>query len=236
MIDADQIIKNTQSLIDGSSVIKDKLSTLKKISIKEYKSLHRNFLTPTSIKIDCNRFKNEILNFSDYFMQWGKHHSELPRYGIALVNLDGNMHKNDDPINGSLYEWNALNPKNAIIESDCKCATKLMDISSLSILNSFQGFWYRSNILKWHRGARFLPHIDNLLPAPWIRLWGSTTSNISLRFWDQHEMTTVKDIEPGRIYIIDTSIVHDAEALEDNTYQFFLCLSPDAFKILEKVI
>jgi hypothetical protein len=236
MINVQKIIDDTYSLIDKSSDIKSKLENLEKITPEKYKTLHRDFLTPISLKINCEKFKSEIKDYSIYFSQWGKHHTDLPRYGAALVNLDGVMYESNDPINGSLYEWNAHHPNSSIIESDCKIPTEIMSLRSLTNLKIFNGTWYRSNILKWHTGAKFVPHIDNIIPAPWIRLWGSTTSNISLRFWKHDSMIKIENIEPGRIYIIDTALVHDAEALEDDTYQFFLCVSPDAFKILEKLI
>jgi hypothetical protein len=201
-----------------------------------YQHLHRSFLTSTTLKIDVELFKSEIKSFSDYFFQWGKHHAELPRYGAALVNQDGILHNNSDPINGSLYEWNSLNPDHSIIESDCQMPTEIMNLPSLSSLDIFRDCWYRSNILKWNKGARFLPHIDNLLPAPWIRLWGTTSSNISLRYWNNVEMIEVKNIVPGQIYIIDTSLVHDAESFEDDVYQFFLCVSTGAYDLLERLV
>jgi hypothetical protein len=236
MIDVQKIIDDTYLLIDKSPDIKDKLENLEKVTFEKYKKIHRHFLTPTFLKINCEDFKSEIRDYSNYFSQWGKHHADLPRYGAALVNLDGIMHRSGDPVNGSLYEWNAHHPNESIIESDCKMPTEIMHLNSLADLKIFDSMWYRSNILKWHAGAKFVPHIDNIIPAPWIRLWGTTTSNISLRYWNHDSMISVEDIEPGRIYIIDTAIVHDAEALEDDTFQFFLCVSPDAVDILENII
>jgi hypothetical protein len=83
-----------------------KYSQIKKfVSDADYLSLHTEFLTPLDIKIDVDLFHEEIVKFNSHFEQWGSEHTHLPRSGIALVNQDGIL-KNQDPINGSLYEWN----------------------------------------------------------------------------------------------------------------------------------
>jgi hypothetical protein len=113
-----------------------------------------------------------------------------------------------------------------------------MQINSLRPLDVFKNYWFRSNILKWQVGAEFKPHIDTILPSPWLRLWGTTDSkNIEIRYWDTdtNQMQAVQNIESGRIYLIDTSRVHDAFGHGD-AYQFFLSVSPDSIEKIQSLV
>lgn len=238
MIDADQIITNTKEVFFKSKIQKEKYSKITEfIDLEEYKALHKTFLTPLAIKIDVSNFLEEIKQFDNFFEPWGNEHRHLPRFGLALVNQDGSF-KSKDPINGSLYEWNKNNPNEPIIESDCRSITPAMNLDSLRPLNIFNGHWYRSNILKWHEGAEFKPHIDAIIPSPWLRLWGTTSStDMEIRFWNpsSKKMQAVYNIEPGRIYLIDTSLVHDAESFGD-VFQFFLSVDPGCSKKIKSLI
>jgi hypothetical protein len=235
IVDADKIISDTLKVFFKSEAQQKKFAGLTDfVNAEEYASLHTQFLTPLNIKIDCDLFLREIKAFSNYFEQWGNEHTHLPRYGLALVNRDG-MLRSKDPINGSLYEWNAKNPDNPIIESDCRVPTPVMTLESLKALNCFDGSWYRSNIFKWGKDAEFKPHIDAIVPSPWLRLWGTTDAeNTEVRCWDPltKEMKRVTGIETGRIYLIDTSKVHDAIS-HSEVYQFFLSVRPSAVNIIK---
>ena len=238
MIDPEQIISDTRTVFFQSEFQRKKYSQIKKfVSNEDYLSLHTEFLTPLDIKIDVDLFHEEIAKFNSHFEQWGSEHTHLPRSGIALVNQDGIL-KNQDPINGSLYEWNKKFPNHPIIESDCTVPTEVMQINSLRSLDVFKNYWFRSNILKWQAGAEFKPHIDTILPSPWLRLWGTTDSkNIEIRYWDTdtNQMQAVQNIESGRIYLIDTSRVHDAVSHGD-AYQFFLSVSPDSIEKIQSLV
>lgn len=232
MIDPDKIIADTIEVFTRSSAQRNKFSSLENpVDEITYKKLHRNFLTPLDLKIDCDLFKKEIVKYHTWFEPWGNNH--LPRFGLALVNQDGLLKKND-PVNGSLYEWNRNNPNSPIFESDCDIPTEAMNISSLFPLRTFDSLWFRSNILKWNRGAEFLPHIDTVIPSPWLRLW-ATTDDISLKCWNNQEREIV-DIEKGRIYLVDTSLVHAAKSFVDDSYQLFLSVSPRAIDKISKLI
>lgn len=236
-VDVIEIIKNTKDVFQRSSEIKSKIDKLENfLDHNEYQTLHPFPLTPTSIVIDKDSFELEIKKYESWFEQWGEHHSHLPRYGLALVNTDGILKKND-PINGSLYEWNAHRPDDPIIETDCTYPTEVMQLSSLHPLSVFGRFWLRSNILKWQKTAEFKPHIDTILPSPWIRLWGTTNPDIEINFYGENGIIPLTSkIEAGRIYIIDTSLVHDAKLNEGIAYQFFLCVSPQAKDIVKEMI
>ena len=233
IIDTEKIISDTKKVFSQSPAQKKKFAEIKSfVCDDDYKILHKDFLTPLSIKIDCDLFLDEINNYSELFEQWGTQHTHLPRYGLALVNQDGILKKHD-PINGSLYEWNLKNPNNPIIESDCLISTEVMKLKSLHPLSIFEEHWCRSNILKWNNPSEFKPHIDTILPSPWIRLWGTTDpDNLDIRYAkNTGQLVKINDIERGRIYIIDTSIVHDVLCHGNDVYQFFLSILPSAFSI-----
>jgi len=234
-IDSKKIISDTIADFTSSVSQKKKFSEIKSfVDNKDYKALHKDFLTPTTIKIDVQQFINEIDRYSDKFEQWGNRHTSLPRYGLALVNQDGQL-KAKDPINGSLHEWNILYPNDPLIETDFLMPTEVLNIDSLRPLRVFDGHWCRSNILKWHQGAHFKPHIDAILPCPWYRLWATTdVENFRIRYDNGFdELTSFKNLEAGRLYIIDTSLVHDAESFTSDVYQLFLSVLPPAGRILE---
>jgi hypothetical protein len=237
IVDTEKIIADTLEVFSRSSAQKKKFLEIKNyVSNSDYSELHQSFLTPTSIKIDCDQFLKEIDHYSNDFEQWGTQHTHLPRYGLALVNQDGKI-KKKDPVNGSLYEWNVRFPDNPIIENDCLVPTEVMQLSSLSPLSIFDGHWCRSNIFKWHSRADFKPHIDTVVPSPWIRLWGTTNpKSLEVRYDNgSGELILADNIQAGRIYIIDTSLVHDAVSLDNTVYQFFLSVLPSSINILKEL-
>lgn len=229
LVNEEKIITDTKKAFFSSDIQKEKYSSIKEfVDESSYYRLHTSPLVPLDIKINVDRFKNEIVQYKEYFEQWGNQHQELPRYGIALVNQDGKL-KHNDPINGSLYEWNVSNPNDPILETDCTTPTKVMNMASLEPLQVFNNHWCRSNILYWKSGAEFKPHIDTLIPSPWIRLWGTTTNSIKLGFSKYNIIQEYQDVEPGRIYVIDTSLVHNAVCLNEEGYQFFLSVLPSCY-------
>lgn len=236
-VDTEKIIADTLQVFNNSSAQREKFSKITEyVSTQDYLDLHNGFLTPTTIKINCDQFLNEIVMYESYFEKWGTQHLHLPRHGLALVNLDGILKKND-PINGSLYEWNVNFPEYPIIESDCLMPTPVMRLKSLEPLNIFNGHWCRSNILKWEQYADFKPHIDAVVPSPWIRLWGTTNpKHVDVKHDNgRGELVTVENIEAGRIYIIDTSIVHTASSTNGTVHQFFLSVLPSAINMLKEI-
>jgi hypothetical protein len=231
-INAQAIIDETLEVFEKSGAANIYRSCKYLIEDEDYKQLHPSFLTPLDIKIDPEEFSKEILNHQDAFEQWGKDHTHLPRYGAALINQNGYIIKND-PINGSLMAWNRDHPDQPLIETDCQTPTTLLSLVSLKPLDTFKGHWCRSNILKWEKGAKFLPHIDTVVPSPWIRLWGSMSNDVVLRFYNEETgFLEPVDFEVGRLYVIDTSLVHDATATGDNVYQLFLSVLPTATDLI----
>jgi len=235
-VNSEEIIRLSKEVFLTSDIQKQKYNSLVGwIHEEDYTRLHPFFLTPIDIKIDVEQFNKEIVAYNDFFEQWGNEHLHLPRYGLALVNQTGELHHND-PVNGSLYEYNLKNPNNPLLETDFNQETEVMDLPSLRPLKQFSNHWLRSNILFWKPGAHFKPHIDTVVPSPWIRLWGTTTDGIKLRYAVNDELVDTTEVEPGRLYLIDTSIVHDAICEDASGYQFFLSCSTGLYGRLRRLI
>lgn len=218
----------------------EKLLALPKIADVDYSALHRAFLTPTSLSFDVDLFVSEICQFESLFVRWGKKYEDTPRYGLPLFNVDGRFRFTEtDPTMGSLLDWIKEHPDNPILETDCTTATEAYNLKSLQVLKYFDPHFCRSSILKWGASGMFTPHIDVALPAPWFRLWATTSNYIDLSYWDrQGNKHDCEYIEAGRIYLIDTTLVH--EAMWNNrgwVYQLFLSLMPSATsKLYDAVI
>lgn len=228
------IINDTLASYDTTELQK-KFASLTCVSHLDYIKLHQNFLTPLDLKINLTVFANEIIKFDSLFKSWGKHHTQ--RFGLPLINLDGQLDNQLDPSIGSLEEWARNNPRNFYIENDFTRATAALNMSSLALLEPLKPYLRRSSILKWFSGAEFVPHIDTILPTPWLRLWAvSDVTNFELGYFHNSVANTVRDIEAGRLYIIDTSIIHYAKSFNCKpVYQFFLSTNNDALPILKSL-
>lgn len=233
LVDETKIISETKSVFD-TPLINSRFQSLDTISVEDYHRLHKSPLVPLDVKINVLEFLEEIKDWLPSAEQWGKNHLHLPRKGLALVNRDGVI-KANDPINGSLYEWNLTHPDEPIIETDCVTPTSVMFLNSLNPLRVFDGHWCRSNLLIWKEGAEFKPHIDTLIPSYWFRLWGTTSNDIRLRFAHNNELIEHPDVEPGRIYLINTAIVHDAYCRKGKGIQFFLSVLPSAKDLISRL-
>lgn len=237
--EAYKIISDTYDVFSKTTEQVEKFKNLPKINKVDYERLHTQFLVPTDIVIDVEHFTNEIIYYDNEFSQWGTMHTQLPRYGLALVNLDGTLSKDNDPINGSLYQHNLHNPNDPLFETDCIRPTEVYDLKSLQPLKVLDGYYTRSNIFKWLESGKFLPHIDTFIPTPWLRLWGTTNSdNLIVNYYnhDTDSYERCKNIENGRIYLTDTSLVHDAICTGGINYQFFLSTNISAYNIINNLI
>lgn len=229
----DKLIKDTQGAFDSSDLWK-RVADVVPVQLEEYQALHSANIVPLDIRIDCEQFKREIQQFNQYFLPWGNTQQSMPRYGLPLINLDGEFSV-ADPTVGSLTDWNKQHPNQLHIETDFTCPTEVMQLQSLQPLQVFNNYLTRSNILKWNKGAEFLPHIDTTIPSYWFRVWGTTHSDIELGFLEEDSFIIEQNIEPGRLYLIDTSKVHIAKSnIDDDVYQFFLSLNTNARELLWK--
>jgi len=198
---------------------------------KKYYDLHKKFLQPTNIKIDLELFNSEIKQYHKLFRQWGYNRSHNPRYGISLFNLDGKIDEEIDygccPLDTAPKELN-------LKETDFKTKTPVFnDMESMRVFDPISKYMIRSNILLFHKGGNFTPHIDTC-PIPtrdyetqegWnLRLWGNTDPK---NYVFDYLGNVIEDVEPGRLYLTDTSRWHIAEATADWNYTFFIALRND---------
>ena len=150
---------------------------------------------------------------------------------------------NDTPEDFTKFYTSPLNMSTMVNETDFTSPTEVMDLDSLKVLAPIKKYMVRSCILKFHTRAHFKPHIDTWKDkSPWLRLWGTTDpESVKLRYksddgeyiWNdikkKYECYMPEEkVEPGRLYLHDSSIWHDAISYAENTYQFFIALNIDA--------
>jgi len=208
----------------------DTYTRLPSISEKLYNKLHTSELVKTNIKINVSEFKKEIKFYENKFTKWGKKYPKVPRFGIPMVNLTGSLDEDDDPSRQPLDEY-FFNLQKVLHDAEIKTKTEVCNMKTLEPLKILHPYLIRSSILKWDKGGFFAPHCDVYIPAPNLRLWGTTSNNIELIIGKKIQ----KNIEPGRIYIIDTAKEHEAKSFEDKVYQFFIGLSIDSYDTLKKI-
>lgn len=208
---------------------------LPKISIEEYYTLHTDYIVPLDLKINVEEFNKEITEFIPNFRQWGVEHVEYPRYGISLCNLTGRITDAVDPTCYPLDRWAIKYPAVKFWDHDFKKITPVFDLPSLNPLHQFREHLIRSNILLWHNTGHFKPHSDthpNFITH--LRLWGVTVDDSKYKL--QYGNHIVKDFEPGRLYLMDTVKNHEAAALADNVFTFFIALDLTVLPLIKKFI
>lgn len=189
----------------------------------KYYELHKEFLQPTNIKIDVDLFNNEITQYNHLFRQWGYNRPHNPRYGISLFNFDGNIRSEVDY---GCCPLDTAPPELQLKEKDFKVKTEVYtNMKSMRVFDPIEKHLIRSNILLFHKGANFTPHVDVCpLPGYNLRLWGNTDpDNYIFNYYGN----VAKDVEPGRLYLTDTSLWHTALSLANWNYTFFIALRGD---------
>lgn len=207
----------------------DKFFSLDTIGIRKYKKLYNQPLRKTKLKINVVDFVNEIQQFKTCFQKWGNKTDKGQRWGLPLVNETGIIDEPDDtirPLDELYFETGKLLMDVDITEKTVACM-----IESLTPLRKLYPYLIRSAILKWNYSAGFSRHRDMELPANHFRLWGTCSEKMILKIDDQE----MRDIEAGRIYLIDTSKFHEGLSRQNHLYQFFLGVNLDAYDTLEKI-
>lgn len=198
------------------------------IETLEYNKLHTAPIVETDIDIDIEQFKLEIEQYKDKFSHWGETHKSFPRFGLPLVNLTGSLNEENDPSRMPLDEHFMIHQDKDNITMDHEILTKteVCDLPSLKpLMDVFAQYLCRSAILKWDSMGHFKKHIDVTKPAPNLRLWGTTSNEMQLKMGGN----IINNIKPGKIYIFDSSLEHEAHATGNNVYQFFIGLTIDAY-------
>ena len=207
----------------------DKFFSLDTIGIRKYKKLYNQPLRKTKLKINVVDFINEIQQFKTCFQKWGNKTDKGQRWGLPLVNETGVIDEPDDtiqPLDELYFETGKLLMDVEITEKTVACM-----MESLTPLRKLYPYLIRSAILKWNYSAGFSRHRDMELPANHFRLWGTCSEKMVLKIDDQE----MRDIEAGRIYLIDTSKFHEGLSRQNHLYQFFLGVNLDAYDTLESI-
>lgn len=207
----------------------DKFFSLDTIGIRKYKKLYNQPLRKTKLKINVVDFVNEIQQFKTCFQKWGNKTDKGQRWGLPLVNETGVIDEPDDtiqPLDELYFETGKLLMDVEITEKTVACM-----MESLTPLRKLYPYLIRSAILKWNYSAGFSRHRDMELPANHFRLWGTCSEKMILKIDDQE----MRDIEAGRIYLIDTSKFHEGLSRQNHLYQFFLGVNLDAYDTLESI-
>jgi hypothetical protein len=219
--------------------IHTRYASLPKCDEFAYRELHSKPLVPTSIKINVELFKSTMQQYSKYFKPWSKNRPEMfkIRKGLPLVNLTGQYTDAEDPTIGPLDYHNKINPDKPLLETDIVTPTKILYEECFKPLEILHPYLVRSSILKWEKGANFVPHVDTGVPTPHLRLWGTDNpESIKVRFKNNlDEYVEVTNVEAGRIYIIDTAEYHDALCTSTMGYQFFIAVNVAAYDLLNNI-
>lgn len=200
----------------------------------KYYGLHTQNLVPTNIKIDLDLFHKEIKNYQDKFQQWGPMHTDLPRTGMPLTMPKENIPDvYPNPANWPMDVWNIHNPDFPLVDASFTEPTgEFKEMESLSPLMVFKDYFARCNLLRWHNGARFYPHLDVFYPFHNLRLWGTNDPDTyHFMFWDPKKSKYIREenVEAGRIYVADTEKWHHAYSTGDYNYTFFIALQVNAY-------
>jgi len=224
------------------------------IESEDYIRLHSQPLQPLDLKVDVTEFHNYMNEVKYAFRAWGEKNSHYLRYGLPLVNKNGSSYNNPEPTCYPLDEWARKFPESEQSEwVDRKFTehTEFLNHKCFNSINAIKHCMVRSCILRWDEPSSFYPHTDTWLPSPIIRLWGTTTPDtVKIRFdtklqranpWEVNSLNEIDvqdfvdfEVEPGRLYILDTNIVHSARSLtHESTYQFFIALHSDSYKLID---
>lgn len=217
----------------------------------EYTQFHPTVLQPLKIKVNVDLFKKQMHDYRYAFRRWGVKHLEYPRYGAPLVNVNGEMFNNPEPVCYPLDQLNGGKPEEEhIYDIHCTQPTEMLSADCFDPLEPLKKFMLRSCILKWHNTGHFKPHTDTAMPSSIIRLWGTSDPEHTQFRFDKDKKTSSPDvvnktdyelveetgIEAGRLYIHNSYVIHDARATGDNVYQFFIALSPDSMPVLKELL
>ena len=209
------------------------------IGTQRYKELHTDLLQPTNIKIDLDLFKEEIKSVE--FEQWGNTVMRPYRYGMALTKPEQDIDSFPNPANWPMDTWNINHPDIPLVDTMFTEPTDdFKNMQSLRpILDAWQEYLARSNILLWNTGSRFLPHVDVMPPFHNLRLWGTNDpDNYHFMFWNPRKGKYIRaeGLEAGRIYLADTSHWHHAYSTADDNYTFFIALQVSAYDTIKECL
>jgi len=208
------------------------------VSLEKYNELVTENFVPLDIKLDVELFEQQMFGNEHLFKHWGPKdkHPHMFRKGIALVNADGRMDPDEwDACVGPLDVWNRRHNVSSF-DPDYTVHTPALNWSCFDPLEPLKPYMQRSAIIWFNTGSFFYPHIDQFAPFENIRLWGTNKPDGYLFTFLDGTTHTNRKIEPGRLYLVDTSKLHYPEAFEDDVFTFFISVSPQSYDILKSMV
>ena len=76
------------------------------MSEQQYLEMHTAALIPLDMCADIKLFSECMREYQHAFRAWGVKHLEHRRYGLPLVNANGRLHNNPEPVCYPLDQWN----------------------------------------------------------------------------------------------------------------------------------
>lgn len=209
--------------------VRAKWNKADKISKRVWDNMHTDYFVPLDIVVDMDQLEEELKDIE--WKKWvnpDQDFTDRPNYAYALT---------DGEIEGSTYWpndlWNMEHPDQPLLDIDFNMPTNFFKFSeSLTwIYEIFVEHWSRSHILKWDEMGHFRPHVDTVVPAINYRFWATNKpEDYVIRFEDK----TIEGLEKGRVYLIDTSKVHEGWSTGENVLTLFLSVNPKARKTIEE--
>lgn len=187
----------------------------------DLKQAHSNHLLLSLGKVASLRqhvntvnLNEKIKAFEEHFKYYNPRKKGYNRYGLSLTSKDGGF--SGIPDLDSLLEYNRENGTN-LNETDFRKRTPFFKACEelQKIMQPFHEFIGRSHILRLNKGGFFPFHRDGMDFVPKsFRLFISLSScNQFVFLLDDERML----FEPGRLYFINTQLVHCLFSFEDKS-------------------
>ena len=131
------------------------------IELEKYLELHTAPVVATDIVVDPTDF-DDLMQQNHYaFRSWGEKKKHMPRYGLPLVNDNGSMYNNPEPVCYPLDEWlEPLAEEDWVFDRDFTKRTPIFEHTVFDPLRLLDDYWCRSCILRWDGEAFFFLHSD----------------------------------------------------------------------------
>jgi hypothetical protein len=143
----------------------------------------------------------------------------------------------DDEFDPCIYPQDQYNKKfgTNYFDNHYTKPTEILDLPCFDCLAPLKPFMIRSAILWWKKGTFFYPHIDMNIPTPYLRIWATNVPESYLFVYQDGTNHTNPKWDAGQFYISDTAKMHYAEAMADDAYTFFFCVTADAYEVLKEL-
>jgi len=194
-----------------------------------------SFMNPTDIKLDADLFDHCCKKFNKYFVSWKNEETKQiyeNQYALPLVNKTGQLDLDDVSI-GNLEDINRAVNYYITLENDFLIPTEVLDDPVFSVLNNFKQHMLRSSIKRWEVGANETPRTDMVMPTTFIQFWAfDKPQNLTIRYEDNFDLVEQVNIEPHRLYAVNTNLVYDKVCTSDSFLQLSITTSIDIFNAI----